>query len=198
MKKGGVGENLMLVFGLVLAAYALALPLRVLLPAGEALRISVALICYAYITIIMNRSAARTGQLATRVMCGVLLLAGMAINLSSSALILLCALMIWLVRSLYWHGSLWMALLDGGLTGVGLFMALVCLLASGSFFFGLTVFLSTQALTVLLREPGDAPRTPSLTGCRHSQLTGECGRFAAAHRAAQSALRQLSPAAERG
>ena len=96
--------------------------------------------------------------------------------------VLIQAGLIWLVRSLHFHDSLFTAALDFGLISVGLAAAFWALLNTGSAVAATWTFFLIQALFCLLPTPRGGQRPES---------TGASG-FQAAHRVAVEAVRKLS------
>ena len=99
--------------------------------------------------------------------------------------VLLCAevLMVWLVRSLYFHASALAALADLLLCGLALGAGIWAAEQSGSVFMTLWCFFLVQALFVCIPRNLPRPRADDA-----SQVVDD---FSQAHRAAQAAVRRL-------
>ena len=100
-------------------------------------------------------------------------------------LVLIQAAMIWLVRSLYFHGSLISAALDFGLVSAGLAAAAWAMINTGSLAAALWSFFLVQALFCWLPNLAQ----PSADA---AQDRGQASSFQSAHRIAQDAVRKLS------
>ena len=88
------------------------------------------------------------------------------------------------MRSLYYHSSVIPALMDLGLSGLGLAAGIWALVQSGSFFLGFWCFFLVQALFVAI--PNSMQRNSK------EPEWGSDDAFHRAHRTAEAALRRLS------
>lgn len=139
-----------------------------------------------YLVYLLRRSRARTGRIVVVSTWALATLGCWLVGASPSEQVLIFAGLIWLVRSLYFHGSIVAALLDLGLVGIGIAAAVWALLNTGSVAGALWSFFLAQALfrwiPDLERNPGGpAPRTAA-----------SASSFQSAHRVALDAVRKLS------
>ena len=100
------------------------------------------------------------------------------------AKVLLQAGVIWLVRSLYFHSSLWGAALDFGLVSLGLASAAWAMSNTGSLVAAIWSFFLVQAMFCWL--PGFTSASP-----RDDYAAATSSQFDTAHRAAEAAVRHL-------
>jgi hypothetical protein len=137
----------------------------------------------AYAFYLLSRSEERTGRIATVVVwCVATTLT--AVFASSLPLFLICQVAsIWLIRSLYFHGSIVTALADLGIGALALAFAIWAAKSSGSVFLSIWCFFLVQALFVAL--PADVP-----TKARSDE--GSDQPFKRAERSATAALRRLA------
>ena len=139
-----------------------------------------------YVTYLLRRSRARTGRLVTVAAWALLGTAAWFLPLSLFEQILLLAGFVWLVRSLYFHASLFAAALDFGLVSVGLAVAAWAALNTSSLAAALWSFFLVQALFCWIPDLSGANAKPD-------RLARDDGaEFAAAYRAAQEAVRKLT------
>lgn len=139
-----------------------------------------------YLLYLLRRSRARVGR--------VLVIAGWAsaslgcwfFDIALLQQVLIQAGIIWLVRSLYFHGSLFSAVLDFGLVSAGLAAAAWALLNTGSTVAALWSFFLVQALFCWL---------PQLARAQGDDVAADrtgASQFQSAHRIAMAAVRKLS------
>lgn len=148
-------------------------------------RMLTALMAFAYVLYLLARSQTRTGRVtviaawsavaAATWMWSPPLLVYLAVHLG----------LVWLVRALYFRGSVLTALADLGLVVLGSAVAAWAVLRTGSPWIGVWCFFLTQALFTAI--PADLRRKRPA-----SPVAGDA--FDRAHRAAESALRRLSSA----
>ena len=138
-----------------------------------------------YLVYLFKRSDARTGRVVAVAAWAAVSLACWLFDLHVSQQALAQAGIIWLVRSLYFHNSLLVALLDLGLVSVGLLAGAWTLINTGSAAAALWSFFLLQSLFCWLPAfgPKGAPAEP---------VGGESSSFLAAHRVAVDAVRKLS------
>ncbi len=163
------------------ALYATVLPF---VAGGGAFRLLVTLLAAAYVLYLLSSSKVRVGRVA---IAALWLAAAAALWFASPTLalfLILHAVLIWLLRSLYFHSSVMPALLDLGLSGLGLAAGIWAALSSGSLFLGLWCFFLVQALFVGI--PRSVAKAPARSG-PHVDAS-----FQRAHRNAEIALRKLS------
>ena len=137
----------------------------------------------AYTLYLLSRSEERTGRIATvAVWCVATTLA--AVLASSLPLFLICQVAsIWLIRSLYFHGSLVAALADLGIGALALAFAIWAARSSGSVFLAIWCFFLVQALFVAV---------PADMGAKALSDDGSDQPFKRAERSATAAIRRLA------
>lgn len=176
LEGSGVALLLAVSGSLAYAAFAWALS------GADAIRLTASGIGLAYVLYLLLRSRERVG----RVVMSTLWLLGTAVLWLWSPPLSLCVAgilaMIWVTRSLYFHQGLAGALLDLGLTGLGLIGALGAFLHTGSLFLSLWCLFLIQALFVYL-PTGSRPGNSN---------AGDVDRFRIAHQQAEAALNRLS------
>ncbi|WP_260293097.1 hypothetical protein [Sedimenticola hydrogenitrophicus] len=139
-----------------------------------------------YTLYLLRRSGQRLGRVVT---LSAWLLSSAIIWLLDPPLTLYLLLhigLIWLIRSLYFYSSLFSALADLGLSGLGLAAASWALLQTGSLLLGIWCFFLLQALFCAI--PSEMKKRPG-PGAAGDE-TGD--RFQQAEQAAETALRRLS------
>jgi hypothetical protein len=140
----------------------------------------------AYLVYLLRRSRARVGR--------IVVVAGWALasfgcwffDVALLQQVLIQAGIVWLVRSLYFHGSLFSALLDFALVSAGLAAAAWALSSTGSTIAALWSFFLVQALFCWLPQ---LTRVPAGSDARSAH---DSSNFQAAHRVAVDAVRKLS------
>ena len=138
----------------------------------------------AYLLYLLKRSRARVGRFVVISGWAMTSLACWFFDVALLEQVLLQAGMIWLVRSLYFHGSIWNAALDLGLVSAGLAAAAWALLNTGSLVAALWSFFLVQALFCWLPQPQGENRPDHSANAASS--------FQSAHRVAIDAVRKLS------
>jgi hypothetical protein len=139
-----------------------------------------------YLLYLLKRSGARVGRVVAIAGWAAASLACWIFDVGLLQQVLIQAGIVWLVRSLYFHGSLFSALLDFGLVSAGLAAASWALLNTGSLGAALWSFFLVQALFCWL---------PQLARTQQADATGastESSSFQSAHRVAADAVRKLS------
>ena len=138
-----------------------------------------------YLVYLLRRARARAGRFVVTAAWAALCAAGWILQLPLFEQILLQSVYIWLVRSLYFHASPFSALLDFGLTAVGLAAGAWALVNTASFAAGLWSFFLLQALFGWIPDLAHAQDgKPDSAGATSS--------FQSAHRVALDAVRKLS------
>lgn len=176
-------EGVALAFGLSLLGSLAYGALDLVLPTGLVLPLVVAGLSLAYLLYLLNRSPERVGRLTTLAVWFALATAVWLWPLSLPLYVLVHLGMLWLIRSLYFHGSLLAAMADLMLNGLALIAGLWAARQTGSLFASLWCFFLVQALFSFIRS-----RIPG--GRNTAEPTSE-DRFGQAHRAAEAALRRL-------
>lgn len=137
----------------------------------------------AYTLYLLSGSEERTGRIATvAIWCAATAAAAAFAN--SLPVFLICQVAsIWLIRSLYFHGSIITALADLGISGLALAFAIWAARSSGSVFLSIWCFFLVQALFVALPADG---------GTQSQVDAGSDQPFKRAERSATAALRRLA------
>ena len=145
----------------------------------------------AYLLYLLKRSKARIGRVLVIAGWAVTGLACWFFDVLLLEQVLIQAGMIWLVRSLYFHGSLFSAALDFGLVSVGLAASAWAMVNTNSLGAALWSFFLVQALFCWLpqlahQQSGAAQQSPGQHGATRPS------HFQSAHRVAEDAVRKLS------
>jgi hypothetical protein len=177
-------------FGGVAAAFVLAAAgaasfaaLTTVLTSDVAIRATSTVLGGAYLLYLLSRSEERTGRVVT---IAVWLTGAVATGVFATSLPLffVChVVMIWLVRTLYFHGSFTTALLDLGVAALALAAAIWAARTSGSLFLAIWCFFLVQALFVVI---------PANTNAQAQAGGFDDQPFKRAHRSAGAALRRLA------
>lgn len=139
---------------------------------------------FAYLLYLLKRSRARVGRIVVVTCWAATSLACWFFDVALLQQVLIQAGLIWLVRSLYFHDTIWSAALDFGLVSAGLASASWAFLNTGSLVAALWSFFLVQALFCWL--PGQRAAQNDNAG----SVTASS--FQSAHRVAIEALRKLS------
>ncbi|MCW8907348.1 MAG: hypothetical protein OQL28_08860 [Sedimenticola sp.] len=149
------------------------------------LRLLIAGLGFGYILYLMRRSGQKTGRLLTLAAWSVsTLLIGLLVS-SLPLYLLLHIGLVWLIRSFYFHSSLFPAIADLGLSGLGAAAIVWALLQSGSLLLAIWCYFLLQAFFSTIPTLG----RPA-TGKSDQPERGD--RFRRAEQAAEAALRKLS------
>jgi hypothetical protein len=169
-------------FAIALGGMALYGVLGLLFPARVALATLIPMLAAVYLAYLLWRSDVRTGRFATLVLwagCAV----AIAVFVSSVPLAFVVhALLLWLVRSLYFHNGVLAALADLGLSVLAVAAAVATAAHSQNAFLTLWTFFLVQALFVAIPESLASPE-PS--------VRADDAPFRRAQQAADSAFRRL-------
>jgi hypothetical protein len=184
MKTPGFFEGVALAFGLSLLGSLAYGALGLLLPTALVLRLVIAGLSLAYLLYLLRRSSERVGRLTTLAVWFAMAAAVWLWPLGLPLYVLAHLCTLWLVRSLYFHGSLVAALADLLLNGLALIAALWAAHRTGSLFASLWCFFLVQALFSSIPNP--------IPGRQGTAGPDPEDRFGQAHRAAEAALRRLS------
>jgi hypothetical protein len=170
-------------FVLAAAGAASFAALTSVLTSTFAIRAISTLLAGAYLLYLLSRSEERTGRIVT---IAAWLSGAVATGVFVTSLPLFIVshvVMIWLVRTLYFHGSFTPALLDLGISALALATALWAVRTSGSLFLAAWCFFLVQALFVVVPEGTHA----------RAQAGGfDDQPFKRAHRSAGAALHRLA------
>ncbi len=185
MKAPGLLDGIVIALGISLGAATAGLLFGHFVAAGTLFQAVLWGATLAYLVYLLKRSRARTGRVVVIGAWALVTLGGWLLGASLSEQVLAYAGLIWLVRSLYFHGSLVAALLDLGLVAVGLAAAVWALLNTGSMAASLWSFFLVQALFRWIPDldRGRAGATPP---------AASASSFQSAHRVALDAVRKLS------
>ncbi|MCP4876378.1 MAG: hypothetical protein GY896_13025 [Gammaproteobacteria bacterium] len=139
-----------------------------------------------YLIYLLKRSNARIGRVVVIIGWALASLAGWFFDLLLFEQVLVQAGVIWLVRSLYFHGSMFSAALDFGLVSCGLAASAWAMVNTGSLVGALWSFFLVQALFCWI---------PQLTRQQAGDLyttRQNLSSFQCAHRVALDAVRKLT------
>ncbi len=185
MKAPGLLDGIVIALGISFGAAAAGLLFGHFVAAGTLFQAVLWGASLAYLVYLLKRSRARTGRVVVISAWALVTLGCWLVGASLSEQVLLYAGLIWLVRSLYFHGSIVAALLDFGLVAVGLAAAVWALLNTGSMAASLWSFFLVQALFRWI---------PDLERSRNGAAppAASASSFQSAHRVAVDAVRKLS------
>ncbi|MEM7502400.1 MAG: hypothetical protein AAF417_10175 [Pseudomonadota bacterium] len=117
-------------------------------------RFTVALLGLAYLIFLFSRTETRVGRMSVFVVWTGVAVTGWIWVDSFALYLLLHVLLLWLIRSLYFHGGVLTALIDGALVALGTVCALGTVLKTDSTMLGIWVFFLIQALFSLIPKLG--------------------------------------------
>jgi len=184
MRRPGFFEGVAVAIIASLAGGACHAALTTLLPAGTSLRFVVAGLGLAYVVYLLSRNEERVGRITTIALWLAAAFALWLVGPPFAAYLAAHLVLLWLVRSLYFHSSLVVALADLGLVALGLAAAIWSATRSHSAALSIWCFFLVQALYVAIppriAARGEANREPAPED-----------RFQQAHRAAEAALRRI-------
>ena len=159
--------------------------LATLFTAGTVARLLIAGIGLLYILYLLRRSSETVGRIAVVSLWLVGTVGVWTLGLSLPLYLAAYLGFIWLVRSLYFHSSLFPAIADLALVAFGVIGAGWAWLETGSLFVSLWCFFLVQALFVAI--PGSVGRQSAAMNSGH-----RADRFQYAYRAAETAIGRLS------
>ena len=169
-----------------LAAGACYAALALVFPSAGVMRLVVAALSLAYVVYLLKRTEERIGRI---VAIAVWVAAALALWIfAPSSLFYLAGHLglVWLVRSLYFHGSLLSALADLGLVALGLAAAVWAATQTHSVALSVWTFFLVQALFVTI--------PPRLASSESAARELPEDPFQRAHQAAEAALRRMHSA----
>lgn len=137
-----------------------------------------------YLIYLLKYSEAQIGRVMVMSTWAVITLGSGLLTIPFIEQVLIQAGLIWLVRSLYFHDSLWTALLDFGLILAGLAASTWAMMNTGSLAIALWSFFLLQSLFTSFSHLALRPKNRSHTSSQPS--------FQSSHRAALEAVRKLS------
>ncbi|MCP4768754.1 MAG: hypothetical protein GY875_21140 [Gammaproteobacteria bacterium] len=186
MKNPGILDGVTLAVIISLGAALASLLLGGLLVYGVLFELLIYAATLVYLLYLLKRSQARIGRVVVIAGWAVTSLGCWFFNVDLIQQVLIQAGIIWLVRSLYFHGSLFSALLDFGLVSAGLAAATWALVNTGSLAAALWSFFLLQSLFCWL------PQLARKHGGEGLGNDPQPSSFQSAHRVATDAVRKLS------
>lgn len=184
MNRPGFAEGVIVAVILSLSVAAVFTVMSAFFPTRWLLQAVIAAASFSYILYLLYRSKERTGKVATVTLWLVFALSVWLFAPSTLVLLFTHVGMIWLIRTLYYHSSILIALLDLGLMVLAMLVSLWVLVHTHSLLLTVWVFALIQALFTLLPEQ---IRLPS-RGTRKNPDDV----FDRAYTSAEAAVRQLS------
>ena len=187
MKRPGLVQGILVAMVLSLAAPALYHVCDLLVPRPLALKLVIVALTGAYMHYLLKLHHARIGNIILGTGTALILVTALLWGVAISTLVLVSILLIWIVRSLIAYSSVFMSIVDGALSLLGLGAATWAFGATGSAFWAIWCFFLTQSLFTLIPEqPGRINKSAASTPVM------ETSGFSAAHKAAEAALRELA------
>ena len=185
MNRPGILDGVAVAFVITLGAAAASLLLGGLLVYGLLFELVIYAATLTYLLYLLKRSNARIGRVLAIAAWALVSACGWLFDVALLEQVLMQAGLLWLVRSLYFHDSLFAAALDFGLVSAGLAASAWAMLNTGSLAAALWCFFLVQALFCWL--PRFRQHTADGTG-----PTPDSSAFHRAHRVAEEAVRKLS------
>lgn len=186
MKMPAIFDGVTIAAIISLGAGAVSLLLGGLLVYGLLFELLLYAASLAYLLYLLKRSRARVGRIVVIAGWAMASISCWFFDVALLQQVLIQAGIIWLVRSLYFHGSLFSAVLDFGLVSAGLAAAAWAMQNTGSLVAALWSFFLVQALFGLLPQ-----LAREHNGAAADQQTDPSS-FQSAHRVAVDAVRKLS------
>ncbi len=143
-------------------------------------------ISFGYILYLLARSHEKTGRIVVLTAWSIIATLVWMLSLPLMLFIFVHVALMWLIRSLYFYSSLLSSLIDMGLTGLSLAVALWAGMHTSSLFLSIWCFFLIQALFVTIPARMNKPTTTQLITPEREDA------FESAHRSAETALRKLS------
>ncbi len=186
MKSLGILDGVIVAFAISLGAGAIALLFGGFVSYASLFNALLLGATLVYLVYLLRRSEARVGRVVAVGAWAAASLACWSFDLPLFEQVLIQAGFIWLIRSLYFHASIFAALLDFGLVSVGLAAATWAMLNTASLAAALWSFFLVQALFCWIPDLARrrSGREPSSEADSHS--------FQSAHRVALDAVRKLT------
>jgi hypothetical protein len=150
-------------------------------------KVVVVVMAYTYICYLLVQRGRMSGRITLGLLALTVLLAGVALDLRLTSMLLLCVVLIWGIRSFAYSRSLVSAVLQGGVCGLGCGAALMMYGHSGSFALAIWSFFLVQAAFVLI--PARLTQWP--TADLGEEVEGPPDGFVRAYHAATQALDRL-------
>ena len=190
MKSPGIINGIIVAFLISLAAGAASLVFSGFVSKITLFSIILCTATLAYLLYLLKNSSARVGRVV--VICGwaVISLVCWMFDVPLFEQVFIQAGIIWLVRSLYFHASIFAAMLDFGLVSVGLAASAWAMVNTGSLGTAVWSFFLTQSLFCWI--PDLARKLSSdVYGAQYKPQPGQTS-FQSAHRVALDAVRKLT------
>ncbi|HUV23100.1 MAG TPA: hypothetical protein VMZ32_14985 [Gammaproteobacteria bacterium] len=186
MNKPNILDGITVAMVISLAAAAASLLLGGFIVYGLLFELLLYAATLAYLLYLLKRSRARIGRVLVIAAWAAICLGCWFFDVALLEQVMIQAGMIWLVRSLYFHGSLFSAVLDFGLVSTGLAASAWAMVNTGSLAAALWSFFLVQALFSWLPQLAREQTPTDLTGA------SDPSHFKSAHRVAEAAVRKLS------
>ncbi len=186
MKTPGIIDGLILAFVISLGAGAANLVLGGFIGYGTLFNLVLLAAALTYLLYLFKRSSARVGRVVMLAAWATLSLACWFFEVHLFEQVLLQAGFIWLVRALYFHGTLFAAALDFGLVSAGLAAGAWAMVNTGSLAAALWSFFLIQSLFGWIPDLSRKQRGESYRG------QSDYSAFQSAHRVALDAVRKLT------
>ena len=186
MKKPGIIDGIVFALVVALGAGLANLVLGAFIGYGTLFNLILLASSLAYLLYLFRRSLARIGRVVMLAAWAASSLACWLLDLPLFEQVLLQAGFIWLVRALYYHASLFSAVLDFGLVSAGLAAGAWAMMNTGSLAAALWSFFLLQSLF------GWIPNLARKQDDRLARHTGGKSAFQSAHRVAVDAVRKLT------
>jgi hypothetical protein len=181
-KPASLGRGVVAAVVLSACGGALLAALAPLLGADTAWRLVAASLGLAYVVYSIGQSKQRVGRVAALVVWLIVAAGAWVAGLPVSAYVLVHVGLVWLARALYFYSGVLPALVDLGLTALGVAFAVWAATRTHSAALAFWCFFLAQAFHVLI------PAMLAEHGSSHDEIDG----FDRAHRAAEAALRRMS------
>lgn len=188
MKRPTLLEGVFMALVLSLLAAPSAALLYSLVGSLLAWKAVVVVMAYTYICYLLVQRGRMSGRVTPGLLALAVLLAGMALDLRLTSLLLLCMALIWGIRSFAYSRSLVSAVLQGGVCILGCGAALMVYGHSHSFALAIWSFFLVQAAFVLI--PARLTRRTAADLCE--EVGSAPDGFGRAHHAAGQALDRLA------
>lgn len=188
MKHPTLLEGVFVALALSLLAAPIAAVLYSLVGSLLAWKAVVVVMAYTYICYLLVQRGRMSGRVTLGLLALAVLLAGVALDLRLTSMLLLCVALIWGIRSFAYSQSLVSAVLQGVVCVLGCGAALTVYRHSGSFALAIWSFFLVQAAFVLI--PARLTRRPAADVSEG--LGGAPNDFGRAHHAAEQALDRLA------
>jgi hypothetical protein len=186
MKTPGIIDGIIIAIVISLGAGAAKLLLGGFIAYGSLFNLVLYAATLTYLVYLLKLSRARIGRVVAIAGWGLISLACWFFDILLFEQVLIQAGYIWLVRSLYFHGSMFSAALDFGLVSVGLAASAWTMVNTASLPAALWSFFLVQALFCWVPQLS-RQQSAGIQGCERQQSS-----FQSAHRVALDAVRKLT------